>query len=154
MKPIYDRGGHTVGWLEGNSVQDRIGLPDAVIREGAVFSARCGCYLGQFDGGFFRDMCGCIVAFVEGAHGGAVLPRVKSAVCPAPAARGMPSPPAAGQAGAERARPLLNWSALGWASFLAGHPACWPWEVGPHGSTDADEKVSAFTGPERSATDV
>ncbi|MBV9848983.1 MAG: hypothetical protein JO250_04765, partial [Armatimonadetes bacterium] len=136
-----------------NSVHDRIGLA-AVVREGAVFSARCGCYLGQFDSGFFRDMCGCIVAFVEGAHGGAVLPGMKSVGCPVPAARGVPALPAAGNAGAEPARSLLNWSALDWASFLAGHPACWPWEVGPRGSTAADEKASAFTGPERSATDV
>lgn len=73
MKPVFDRRGRVVGWLNDNRIVDANTRCRAVIFDGTVI--RCaGRYLGRFGGGLFRYKRGDSVVFIEGADGGPRAP--------------------------------------------------------------------------------
>ena len=129
-EPIFDFLAQTVGWLEGEVAFSEDGHPVAFIHGGAVFAAKNGHHLGQFDDGVFRDRLGCIVAFVRGSTLYTALttpqevrapPSVQSRAVPGRAH--LPADPP------HRAEPLLNDSSLSWDRFVTGCEAQWPWET-------------------------
>lgn len=144
MRPIYDRAGDAVGWVSGDAVYDGHGELAAWLCGRAVFAA--GGWVGEFDGEFFRDRLGCIVAFAGGAHGGVVRPVPLRFPPPdPPITTPMPKPRLAGrpQRPPGWAHPLLCWSLLHWPQYLEGCEARWPWDVpdrgAPAGGTRAEE---------------
>jgi len=130
MEPIFNFRAQTVGWLEGEIAFSGEGRPAAFISHGAVFAAADGHYLGQSDGGVFRDRLGCIVAFVRGSALGAALTTTPD-MRPAPIAQShdLPDPVPVPAGPPHRAEPLLNKSSLNWERFVSGCEAHWPWKT-------------------------
>lgn len=130
MEPIFDFCAQTVGWLEDEIAFSSEGRPTAFISHGAVFAAENGHYLGQSDGGVFRDRLGCIVAFVRGSVPCAALTTPQD-VRPAPSvqSRALPEHSAVPAGPPRRAEPLLNKSSLDWERFVLGCEAHWPWKT-------------------------
>jgi len=130
MEPIFDFRAQTIAWLDGETAFSAEGRPAAFIRHGAVFAAQDGHYLGQSDGGVFRDRLGGIVAFVRGSAPGAALTPPPD-VRPAPSAqsRDLPEPAPIPAGLPHRAKPLLNKSSLSWERFISGCEAHLPWNT-------------------------
>jgi hypothetical protein len=76
MNPIFNREGSVVGWLEGDAVIDRDGRRRAFVSNDGLYDNESH-YLGRTHNGFFWDQNGKAIAFIEGAKGGPLLPRIK-----------------------------------------------------------------------------
>jgi hypothetical protein len=108
MEAIYDRNSRVVAWRQSNNIFHINGLHTAVIRGNQVYGHR-GQHLGVFKNGLFRDHRGCVVAFMNGASGGPVLPIPSvSPVPPVPAVPSVPPVPAV---------PSLSWG-MNWQEFI------------------------------------
>lgn len=122
MEPILDFFAQTVGWLNDDVVLSTEGYPIAFLRDGAVFSARNGDCFGQFAEGVFRDLQGCVVAYLHAAWWSIVHaaqqdapppPSVQSHLVP-----GRDMHPAAEP---HLAQPLLQLSSLDWEGFVTAN---------------------------------
>ena len=130
MEPIFNFFAQTVGWLEGEIAFGSDGRPVAFIHGEAVFVAKNGHYLGQFDDGVFRDRLGCIVAFLQRTRwftclttspGTPTVPSIQSRAVPGRAH--LPTAPP------HRGEPLLKTSSLDWERFVTGCEAQRPWKT-------------------------
>ncbi len=117
MKPIFNRLGHPIAWLDGTTVFDSMAVARAFIARSSVFSFSA-THLGFFTDGFFRDSDGAGVAFTEGATNGPKLPPLTRSlnrpnlVSPSGRPRpDLPPPPPL---------PMRVWSIKDWPAFLAG----------------------------------
>ena len=126
MEPTFNFFGQTVCWLEGKVAFSNDGWPVAFIKNGAVFAAKNGHYLGEFSDGVFRDRVGSIVAFRRNVwwcrvrvtpKSAKIPPTVQSRMVPGRAHLPASSPPAF---------PLLNRSRLDWKRFARGVVAKYP----------------------------
>lgn len=118
MKPIYERNGQTVGWLNDDGViYDRNNRYRAFIQNGAIYTYQ-GRYLGVLDRGFFRDRQGHVVTFMAGAQGGPIPPI--PAIAPIPPIP--PTPPIPPIPPIAPIAPIgsFNWSQSDWNGFLNG----------------------------------
>ena len=120
MKPIFDRTGATVAWLQDDTVRDRSGRPIGFVANEALYTAS-GRFLCHFMGGFFRDRRGAAIGFVQ-PHGVGPLPLLtKLPPLPplpvlAPLRPLFPLPPLA-------PLPARAWSSLDWAALLGNQAA-------------------------------
>ena len=130
VEPIFNFLAQTVGWLEGEIAFGSDGRPVAFIHGEAVFVAKNGHYLGQFDDGVFRDRLGCIVAFLQRTRwftclttspGTPTVPSIQSRAVPGRAH--LPTAPP------HRGEPLLKTSSLDWEHFVTGCEAQRPWKT-------------------------
>jgi len=72
MEPIFDRNGHTVGWLKEDVLRSLNGRTVAFVKNGTVFNTN-GRELCKFSGGYFRHR-GDAAAFTRNATGGPLKP--------------------------------------------------------------------------------
>ena len=63
MEPIYDRNGHTVGWVEVDVIYGRGACYRAFVQNGDVFTYE-GCYLSTLNKEFFGDKSDDAVALI------------------------------------------------------------------------------------------
>lgn len=110
MRPVFDKSGSVVGWVNDNVIFDMNSDPCAFINDEAVFSYQ-GKHLGWLNRGFFRDQSGDAVGFVENATGQPLLPT--TAIPPIPAIPSMPPLPPMPPL------PSPNWSLFSWSEFLS-----------------------------------
>jgi hypothetical protein len=135
IEPIFDFLSETVGWLQGDTAFSDAGRPVAFIRDGSIYAAGSGHYLGRFECGVFRERLGCIVAFTHEACRSTVLPSQSNMVStgtrrpPSIQTRSVPGRVHQGVPPSILAKPLLNRSSLEWDRFVAGCEAQWPWET-------------------------
>lgn len=130
MEPIFNFFAQSVGWLEDEIAFSDDGCPVAFIAGGAIFAAKNGHYLGQYEDGVFHDRLGCIVAFIRGVRWYTALRVLECARTPPRSQSRIVSDcthlPAAPP---YRAKPLLNRSSLDWERFVTGCEAHWPWKT-------------------------
>lgn len=115
-EPIFDSGGKAVAWLNEDLIHDLDGIVVAFVLKTSVYGC-AGRHLGFFASGFFRDLRGSAVAFVQGARGGPLLPHLRLSSGPPrfepPPIRPIPQIPSI------PAMPSLTWSELAWDDFLS-----------------------------------
>lgn len=117
MKPIFNRHGRTIGWLDNDVIYDRTNSYRAFIHEGNIFTydAR---HLGIINQGIFRDKRGLCIAFMDEASGDPMLPIPEITPAPPipatpPATPIPPIPPKIYAAS-------YHWNPLKWEAFLDG----------------------------------
>ena len=117
MKPLFDRQGRTVAWLDGEDIYNLNGSHAGHVDEDGIY-LRTGARRGSFSDGFFRDARGHAVAFVEGASNGPLTPITQiPPIAPIPA---MPPIPPIPPISPIPPIPSLSWSSLDWPAFLRG----------------------------------
>jgi hypothetical protein len=116
MKPIFDRKGDVIAWLDGQFAFNMQGRQLSLYRDYESIVSLHGKYLGFFKSGFFRDKQGYAVAFVKGASVGPELPVLQMAPLPPaldvavfPSSPVLPPYPNVAK---------LTWSELGWQGYL------------------------------------
>lgn len=135
MEPIFNFFAQTVGWLEDEIAFSEKGCPVAYLAGGAVFAAKNGHYLGQYEDGVFHDRLGCIVAFRRGVWWCPALTKLE--LTAPECARTPPSVHSRAVSGRthlpaappHRAKPLLSRSSLDWERFVTGCEAHCPWKT-------------------------
>ena len=116
MKPIFDRRGKTVAWLNGNVIVDNTNRCKAFIANDSVYNYSSK-HLGVLDGGRFRDHQGDTVAYVDGAGGvGPLLPIHE--IPPIPSIPPIPPIPPVPSIPPIPAIPTFDWSRYSWDQFL------------------------------------
>ena len=113
MKPVFDRDGLIVAWLEdGGSLYDAVGMPIAYLDRDRLYSYQ-GAFLGWHIDGWFHDQKGLAAGFLEDASGGPARPTISTHRPHAPSTfvRPAKSPP--------RAAPTTPPAATTWTSWQA-----------------------------------
>jgi hypothetical protein len=117
MKPIFDRKGTPMAWLDGQFAFDINGQQLNLYRDYESVLSLQGRYLGFFSNGFFRDQKGYPVAFVKGAGVGPELPVLQ--VPPLTPALQIPVFPKLSTVPPCPAVAQLTWSKLNWREYLS-----------------------------------
>lgn len=77
MATLYNRSGTPFAYSDdGTHIFSFSGDPLGYLYEGKIYSYR-GKHLGWFSDGWIRDLRGCCVFYLDGAHGGPVKPTMK-----------------------------------------------------------------------------
>ena len=119
--PIHGRVGETIAWLDDGVVYDMCGRWVAFLDDDIVYSFR-GQPLGHFEDGWFRELRGDAVAFVEGcADNGPVIPVCETVPIP-PALDCPPMPPTPHEFPVSGI-PGVDWSLGTWGEFISGATA-------------------------------
>lgn len=114
---IFDKSGAAVAHLDGDDVFANNGKVLAFISGDTVYRYTDGRQVGTFQFGWFRDLNGYCVAFINGCKGGVVTPVQK--VPPVPAVnhitpvRPIPTVPRV------PAVPKLGWSSLSFLQYIS-----------------------------------
>lgn len=117
MKPIFNRHGRTIGWLDNGIIYDRKNCYRAFIRNGNIFTYEA-LHLGIVDEGIFRDKKGFCIAFMDDAFADPMLPIPEITPNPPvlttpPATPIPPTPPKVSSVS-------YYWNPLKWEVFLDG----------------------------------
>lgn len=117
MTPIYNNSGAVIAWLGDGNVYGLAGHPLAFLDDAEIYSFD-GTHRGHFEEGFVRDHNGDVVAFVEGAQLGPLLPLLQPApLAPVPLTAPLHPLP---ELPPLPALPSLGWSALDLGGLVTG----------------------------------
>lgn len=116
MKPVFDRNGRTIAWINNNYIYNLSGNKVlAFNNKNSIFNYG-GKHLGRLNNGFFRDKNGNAVAFLQGAKGGPVIPITQ--IPPIPPIPTIPPIPPIPSIPTIPSIDSYNWSNLTWESFI------------------------------------
>ena len=117
MKPIFNRKGTTVAWLEADEIFGLEGEPLAFIWDCALYNYQ-GNHIGWFESGFFVEGSGKAVAFVDDCQGSLLTPLPEIPPL-APAFGSIPPMASPSEVAPQPPLPPSDWSTLSWQEFVA-----------------------------------
>jgi len=115
MEPVFDQTGKVVAWLRGDHVLDPRGGHVAFLRNNWLITYR-GVFRGRFYRGWFRDLKGAAVGFMQ-RPSGLPTPPATEPPPPPPEPAKAPMPPLIGLP-PMAVRPMPVWSKLEWDVFV------------------------------------